>query len=155
MDRSDIWHALCVFSKGRERMLTESHVGSQSRARALLSIVRPTGYPKTTAREASAALENGTGACHRSAWQSAVTAMCLLWFCLNAIPASGHMDLHVWLNIVAAVVLAYSGVWSGLNQRGWLRKRIASLSEEMNLKATENDSPLGSRLPSRSLKPTS
>jgi hypothetical protein len=117
--------------------------------------VRPNAYPKTTAHYAFAAAENETGARHRSGWQSAVTALCLLWFCLNAIPVSGHMDLHVWLNIVAAVVLAYSGVWSGLNQRGWLHKQVASLSEETNPKATEDDSPFRRRFPSRSLKPTS
>ena len=135
-------------------MLTESHVDSHKRVRPSLTIVKPNAYPKITAHEALAAAENETGARHRSAWQSTVTALCLLWFCLNAIPASAQMDLHAWLNIIAAVVLAYSGVWSGPNQGAWLHKRIGSLSEETNLKATENDSPLRSRFPSRSLKPT-
>ena len=136
-------------------MLTESQVGSNSRVRTSLTVVKPNAYPKITAHEAPAAAENETGARHRSAWQSAVTALCLLWFCLNAIPASAHMDLHAWLNIVAAVVLAFSGVWSGPNQGARLHKRIASLREETNPKATRDDSPLRNRFPSRSLKPTS
>jgi hypothetical protein len=47
-------------------MLTESHVGSQNRARASLTIVRPNAYPKTTAHYAFAAAENETGARHVS-----------------------------------------------------------------------------------------
>jgi hypothetical protein len=136
-------------------MLTKSQVGSHNRIRASMTIVRPNSLRKTTAYEALTATENETGPRSRPVWQSTVTALCLLWFCLNAIPASAHMDLHVWLNVVAAVVLAYSGVWSGPNQSAWLRKRIASLSEETNLNATQDDSPLRNRLPSRSLTPTS
>ncbi len=136
------------FSKGDERMLTESQVGSHKRVRASLTVVKPNAYPKVTAHEALDEAENETGARHRSAWQSVVTALCLLWFCLNAIPASAHMDLH-------AVVLAFSGVWSRPNQDRWLCKRIALLPEETNPKATEDHSPRLRRLPSRSLKQTS
>jgi hypothetical protein len=120
-----------------------------------MTVVRPNSLRKTTAYEVLTAAENETGARNRSTWQSAVTALCLLWLCLNAIPPSAHMDLHLWLNLIAAVVLAYSGVWSGPNQSAWLRKRIASLREETNLNATQDDSPLRNRLPSRSLKPIS
>jgi hypothetical protein len=131
-------------------MLTESQVGVHNRV-ASLTVVKPnTGI---NAHKAFAAAENETSARHRSAWQSAVTALCLLWFCLNAIPASAHIDLHAWLSIVAAVVLAFSGVWSRPNQDRWLCKRIAS-PPETNPKATEKDNPLR-RLSSRSLKPTS
>jgi hypothetical protein len=133
-------------------MLTESQVGSHKRVRASLTVVKPNAYPKVTAHEALDEAVNVTGARHRSAWQSAVTALCLLWFCLNAIPASAHMDLHAWLSIVAAVVLAFSGVWSRPNQDRWLCKRIA-LPPETNSKATDKDNPLR-RLSSRSLKPT-
>jgi hypothetical protein len=134
-------------------MLTESQVGAHNRIRASLTVVKPNTDPGINAHKAFAAAENETSARHRSAWQSAVTALCLLWFCLNAIPASAHMDLHAWLSIVAAVVLAFSGVWSRPNQDRWLCKRIA-LPPETNPKATEKDNPLR-RLSARSLKPTS
>jgi hypothetical protein len=136
-------------------MLTRSQVGSHNRIRASMTVVRPNSLRKTTAYEVLTAAENETGARNRSTWQSAVTALCLLWLCLNAIPPSAHMDLHLWLNLIAAVVLAYSGVWSGPNQSAWLRKRIASLREETNPNATGDDSPPRNRFPSRSLKPTS
>jgi hypothetical protein len=136
-------------------MRTESQVGSHKRVRASLTVVKPSAYPKINAHEALATAENETGGRHRPAWRTAVTALCLLWLCLNAIPASAHMDLHVWLNLIAAVVLAFSGVWSRPNQDRWLCKRIALLPEETNVKATEDNSPLRRRLPSRSLKPTS
>jgi hypothetical protein len=106
-------------------MLNRSQIGAHNRVRASMTVVRPNSLRKTTAYEALTVAENETGARNRSAWQSTVTALCLLWLCLNAIPASAHMDLHLWLNLIAAVVLAFSGVWSGPNQGGWLRKRIA------------------------------
>jgi hypothetical protein len=135
-------------------MLNRSQIGAHNRVRASMTVVRPNSLRKTTTYEALTAAENETGARNRSAWQSAVTALCLLWLCLNAIPASAHMDLHLWLNLIAAVVLAFSGVWSGPNQGGWLRKRIASLPEQTNCNAMQDDSPLRNRFPSRSLKPT-
>src|SRR5260370_18974521 len=107
MSRSDIWHSLCVFSKGDERMLTESQVGSHKRGRASLTVVKPKAYPKVTAHEARDEAENETGVRHRSAWQSAVTALCLLWLCLNAIPTSARLDLHACLHTTAALYLAF------------------------------------------------
>jgi hypothetical protein len=139
-------------------MLTKSQAGGHNRIRGPRTAVRPNSLPKTTAYEALEALaaaEYETGARRRSAWHSAVTALCLLWFCINAIPASAHVDLHVWLNLIAAVVLAFSGVWSGPNQSAWSPKQIAWLPEETNREVTRKGSPLRRRLPSRSLKPTS
>lgn len=62
-------------------------------------------------------------------WQGALTLLCLSWFGINAFCSATSLDagLYVWLGLVAAAALAYSGAQLGGHYRSELSKQIELL----------------------------